>query len=105
VRCCWKYLTFRILLAKPEKRNCKEVSICLYEAESNIIIHARFGIIKAIANNEKIKCIAKDIGPGIKNLLLSLKPGYSTASDKAKQLGFGAGMGLKNIYRISDFLL
>ncbi|MBP8612530.1 MAG: hypothetical protein KBI30_00820 [Candidatus Atribacteria bacterium] len=88
-----------------KKEIVRRVSICLYEAESNIIIHARFGIIKAIANNEKIKCIAKDIGPGIKNLLLSLKPGYSTASDKAKQLGFGAGMGLKNIYRISDFFI
>ena len=32
-----------------KKEIVRRVSICLYEAESNIIIHARFGIIKAIA--------------------------------------------------------
>ena len=33
-----------------------------------------------------------------------MKEGYSTASDRARSLGFGAGMGLPNIKRCSDDL-
>lgn len=88
-----------------KKENLRRVGVCSYEAESNIVIHAKFGIIKTFANKEKIKTIAKDIGPGISKLLLALTPGYSTASEKARKLGFGAGMGLKNIQKISDFFI
>ena len=31
-----------------------------------------------------------------------MTPGFSTADDKARNLGFGAGMGLPNIKRVSD---
>ena len=31
-----------------------------------------------------------------------MTPGYSTASDEARNMGFGAGMGLPNIKRVSD---
>ncbi len=86
-----------------EKEIVRKSGICLYEAEANIVIHAKFGFIKTILYKQKIVSIAKDIGPGIKNLILALKPGYSTASEKARMLGFGAGMGLKNIEKISDF--
>jgi len=77
--------------------------ICSYEAESNIIIHSHFGILKTTILCEKIKTVAVDIGPGIESLLLALTPGYSTASKQARDLGFGAGMGLINIQKISDF--
>jgi anti-sigma regulatory factor (Ser/Thr protein kinase) len=30
------------------------------------------------------------------------QPGYSTASDLAREMGFGAGMGLSNIERCAD---
>lgn len=88
-----------------KKENLRKVGVCSYEAESNIVIHAKFGIIKTFANEQKIKMIVKDIGPGIPKLMLALTPGYSTASEKAKKLGFGAGMGLKNIQKISDFFI
>ena len=35
---------------------------------------------------------------------LALKPGFTTASEKIRALGFGAGMGLPNIKRCSDNL-
>jgi anti-sigma regulatory factor (Ser/Thr protein kinase) len=88
-----------------KKENLRKLGVCSYEAESNIVIHAKFGIIKTYANENKIKTIAKDIGPGIPKLLLALTPGFSTASEKARKLGFGAGMGLKNIQKISDFFI
>jgi anti-sigma regulatory factor (Ser/Thr protein kinase) len=34
-----------------------------------------------------------------------LQPGYSTASEEIRELGFGAGMGLKNIQRCVDEML
>ena len=45
---------------------------------------------------------AKDIGPGIPDIDLAMQPGYSTATDQIRALGFGAGMGLPNIKRCSD---
>lgn len=88
----------------PRKKELiRKFGICSYEAESNLAIHSFFGILKTYIYCDKIKCIASDAGPGIKSLLLALTPGYSTASERARQLGFGAGMGLKNIQKISDF--
>ena len=43
-----------------------------------------------------------DVGPGIPNLDLAMQPGYSTASKKAREFGFGAGMGLPNMKKYSD---
>ena len=43
-----------------------------------------------------------DIGPGIENIELALTPGYSTASLKARELGFGAGMGLYNMKSVAS---
>jgi anti-sigma regulatory factor (Ser/Thr protein kinase) len=88
-----------------KKEHIRKAGICLYEAEANITIHAKFGIVKTFVNKQKIKSIAKDIGPGIPNLLLAMTPGFSTASEKARILGFGAGMGLKNIQKISDLFV
>ena len=43
-----------------------------------------------------------DQGPGIANVELALKEGYTTASEQAREMGFGAGMGLPNIKRNAD---
>lgn len=80
----------------------KRVSICTYEAEMNIIIYAYEGEIELNIFKDKIKVIAKDRGPGIENLELAMKEGYSTAPPEAIELGFGAGMGLPNIKNNSD---
>jgi anti-sigma regulatory factor (Ser/Thr protein kinase) len=45
---------------------------------------------------------AIDEGPGIPDIELAMQPGYSTASSKIREMGFGAGMGLCNINSFSD---
>lgn len=80
----------------------KRVSICTYEAEMNIIIYAYEGEITLYIYKDRVKIIAKDIGPGIKDLNLAMQEGYSTAPPEAIELGFGAGMGLPNIKNNSD---
>jgi len=92
-------------LFNKKKEITRKFGICSYEAEANIAIHSFFGILKTIIYCNKIKCSAMDVGPGIPSLLLALTPGFSTASEKARGLGFGAGMGLKNIQKISDLFI
>ncbi|GMQ56108.1 hypothetical protein AN1V17_05000 [Vallitalea sediminicola] len=80
----------------------RKVSICMYEAEINMVIHANGGVIDVEITPETIGIVIKDEGPGIKNIDLAMQVGYSTASRKAREMGFGAGMGLPNIKRHSD---
>ena len=79
----------------------RRMAIACYEAEINMIIHSYGGIIK-LTIDDKVRFIFKDSGPGIANIDLALQPGYSTADERARELGFGAGMGLPNIKRVSD---
>ena len=51
---------------------------------------------------DKINMILSDKGPGIEDIELAMKEGYSTAPDNIRSLGFGAGMGLPNIKKYSD---
>jgi len=82
----------------------RKVSITMYEAEINMVIHANGGEIKAEITPDKIYICLEDEGPGIKDLDLAMQEGYSTASDEAREMGFGAGMGLPNMKRNSDKL-
>ena len=47
----------------------------------------------------KVRMILADRGPGIKNIDQAMQAGWSTASEEARNLGFGAGMGLPNMKR------
>jgi anti-sigma regulatory factor (Ser/Thr protein kinase)/Pyruvate/2-oxoacid:ferredoxin oxidoreductase delta subunit len=78
--------------------------IATYEAEMNVVIHARNGILRATLINHQIDVEIIDEGPGIPDIDLAMKEGFSTASSKARELGFGAGMGLPNIKKNSDRL-
>ena len=49
-----------------------------------------------------IQMVLADEGPGIDNIELAMKEGYSTAPDNIRTLGFGAGMGLPNIKKYTD---
>jgi len=80
----------------------KKICVACYEAEMNIVIHSVGGYIEAKIYNDKIEIIAFDNGPGIPNIELAMQEGYSTASDIAREMGFGGGMGLPNIKRSSD---
>jgi len=82
----------------------RKVSISMYEAEINMVIHANGGHIEGEITPESIHVLLKDEGPGIKDVDLAMTIGYSTASKTAREMGFGAGMGLPNIKRNSDNL-
>jgi len=85
-----------------ETQIIRKISIITYELEMNIIIHSEGGKITAIINNQEIKILAEDKGPGIKDIDKALQAGYSTAEDEIRELGFGAGMGLNNVEQYSD---
>ncbi len=80
----------------------RKVSIAMYEAEINMVIHANGGFIDVDIEPDKVYIVLKDTGPGIPDIDLAMQEGYSTATDKVRELGFGAGMGLPNIKRYSD---
>ena len=75
----------------------KRAVIALYEAEVNIVAHANKGIIRIHVTSEFVKMELDDEGPGIKDISKAMEKGYSTASEKVRSMGFGAGMGLPNI--------
>ena len=83
----------------------RRVAIAMYEAEINTIIHGGGGECSAEIEGSKITLVFSDDGPGIANLDLAMQEGYSTASDKIRELGFGAGMGLPNIKRYTDDMI
>ncbi|MBR5826108.1 MAG: ATP-binding protein [Clostridia bacterium] len=80
----------------------RNVSIAMYEGEINMVIHAGGGWIDVEITEEEILVTLADEGPGIDNLELAMKEGYSTAPDNIRCLGFGAGMGLPNIKKYTD---
>lgn len=80
----------------------RRVAVASYEAEINLVIHACGGNITMTVSPDEINLNIKDKGPGIENVELAMKEGYSTATEKIRELGFGAGMGLPNIKRCSD---
>lgn len=82
----------------------RKVAISLYEGEINMVIHSYGGSIEVIISTEVIEMILRDKGPGIENIELAMKAGYTTAPDNIRSLGFGAGMGLPNIKNYTDDL-
>lgn len=80
----------------------RRVSIAMYEAEINTIIHGGGGECEAEISGKRICLTFSDNGPGIANIDLAMQEGYSTASDKIREWGFGAGMGLPNIKKYTD---
>ncbi len=80
----------------------RNVSISLYEGEINMYLHANGGEIDVEVSPDVITMVLADKGPGIADISLAMKEGYSTANDSIRSLGFGAGMGLPNIKKYSD---
>lgn len=80
----------------------RKVAVAMYECEINMVIHADGGEIDVEISPEKIRMVHSDRGPGIKDLDKAMEKGYSTADEKARELGFGAGMGLPNMERYTD---
>jgi len=82
----------------------RRVSICAYEAEMNVVMHGGDGVMTIEIGEDYVNITIEDSGPGIEDVSLAMKEGFSTASEEARQMGFGAGMGLPNIKKNSDSL-
>ena len=82
----------------------KRVVVALYEGEVNVVAHASSGKVFVEIDDKQIYIRIEDKGPGIENIELAMKAGYSTASESVREMGFGAGMGLPNIKRNTDWL-
>ena len=82
----------------------RKIAIAMYEAEMNMVLHANGGNIKVTLSDTYLTIQMMDTGPGIKDIDLAMQEGYSTANQKIRELGFGAGMGLPNMKRYSDEL-
>lgn len=82
----------------------RRVAIAAFEAEMNTIIYSVAGMMNYFITSEMIKIRIQDMGPGIPDIELAMKEGYSTAPDYIREMGFGSGMGLPNIKRNADTL-
>lgn len=82
----------------------RRVSIAMYEGEINMVIHAGGGVADVNVTESYIEILLKDNGPGIKDVEQAMQEGFSTATDNIRSLGFGAGMGLPNMKRYSDYM-
>ena len=80
----------------------RRVAVAAYELEINICIHSLGGTITFVLDTEKATVIAKDSGPGIRDVDWACQDGTSTANDWIRSMGFGAGMGLANSKRVAD---
>ena len=82
----------------------RRVAISTYEAEMNVVMHAKRGDVTLTASDKEINVVIKDEGKGIEDIELAMTEGYSTATEEQRAMGFGAGMGLPNIKKNTDKL-
>jgi CBS domain-containing protein/anti-sigma regulatory factor (Ser/Thr protein kinase) len=80
----------------------RRVAIATYETEMNVVLWSEGGEIVAEVQPSQIKIVALDTGPGIPDPEQAMQPGFSTAPEWVREMGFGAGMGLPNIQACSD---
>ena len=93
-------MTLKKLGLPPEV--IRRASICMYEGEINMVIHADGGRAEVEIAMDHITIRMIDSGPGIPDVEQAMEEGFSTAGEIARDLGFGAGMGLPNMKRYSD---
>ena len=82
----------------------RRVSIAMYEGEINMVIHAGGGVAEVSVCEDCIEIVLDDKGPGIKDVEQAMQEGFSTAPDNIRSLGFGAGMGLPNMKKHTDYI-
>lgn len=80
----------------------RRVAVASYEVELNLVIHSFGGILTLSVFPDAVQLVSADVGPGISDLSMAMREGYSTANEEARSLGFGAGMGLPNMKRNAD---
>jgi CBS domain-containing protein len=80
----------------------RRIAVICYEAEMNVILHSLGGYMDVEMLPDRVRVRVVDEGPGIPDIEKAMQPGYTTANEKIRALGFGAGMGLPNIKRCAD---
>lgn len=81
----------------------RRAAIATYEAETNLMLHTTDGgWIEADIRPHQIRIDFIDRGPGIPDVEQAMQPGFSTAPEWIREMGFGAGMGLSNIKNCAD---
>ena len=93
-----KYLKERGVPPKMVRR----VAVASYELEINLVAHSIGGMLGFDITKDRVKISSHDRGPGIEDTEKALTQGYSTANEWIRSQGFGAGMGLPNVKRVSD---
>ena len=83
-------------------QTARRAAIAAYEAEMNVIFYAGSGRMTARVEPTLIRLNVEDNGPGISDVEQAMRPGFSTAPEWVRELGFGAGMGLSNIRKCAD---
>lgn len=80
------------------KTDATLVATAISEVARNILVHAREGVISISGlldeDIAEITVVASDEGPGIRDIDLALRDGYSTAG--------GLGLGLPGVRRLMD---
>ena len=80
----------------------RRVAIAMYEGEINMVIHGGGGKAIVDIDVDHIDIQLIDHGKGIEDIELAMTPGWSTAEEDVRSLGFGAGMGLPNMKKYAD---
>jgi anti-sigma regulatory factor (Ser/Thr protein kinase) len=80
----------------------RRIAVASYECELNLVIHSLGGTLTLDVDDNNVKLVSQDQGPGISDVNEAMREGYSTADDAARSYGFGAGMGLPNMRRNAD---
>ena len=80
----------------------RRIAVCSYEGEMNVVMHGADGQLVMTLETGRLEIDIRDSGPGIPDIDLAMRPGWSTASDDQREMGFGAGMGLPNMKKNAD---
>ncbi|HPD06771.1 MAG TPA: anti-sigma regulatory factor [Candidatus Bipolaricaulis sp.] len=80
----------------------RRASVICFEGEMNIVLYSQGGRVILLVKEDRVELLFSDDGPGIADIELVSQPGYSTAPDWARELGFGAGLGINNMEQNSD---
>ena len=79
-------MTLKKLGLPPEV--IRRASICMYEGEINMVIHAHGGKITVTVDDDAVTMVLADVGPGIPDVEKAMQAGWSTASEAVRQQGF-----------------
>lgn len=82
----------------------RRIAVASYEAEINVAAHSNGGRMFSYVYDDLVYIRFEDNGPGISNIAQAMVPGWSTADDLVREMGFGAGLGLPNIQKNADLL-